>query len=226
MSALTLYSYHRNSAGQRVRIVMNIKGLSYAYISAPALAAGEYQAVNPQGLMPALAVDGAVVAQSLAIIELLEELHPKPSIFPRDVLRRAQARSFAGLICSDLHPINNNRIRRYLERTIGASATQIQAWYQHWVAVTFASLEAMLVQRAQPWRFCFDDKPTVADACLVPQVDNARRFACDLAPYPTLVGIDAECRTLAAFQQAAGTNQPDFPGVGPGAGPGSGPGAP
>jgi maleylacetoacetate isomerase len=213
MSAFTLYSYHRNSAGQRVRIVMNLKGLSYAYISVPALAAGEYQAVNPQGLMPALAVDGTVVAQSLAIIELLEELHPKPSVFPRDALRRAQARSFAGLICSDLHPINNNRIRKYLERTIGASAAQIQAWYHHWVAVTFASLEAMLVQRARPSRFCFDDKPTLADACLVPQMDNARRFGCDLAPYPTLVGIDAECRTLAAFQQAAGANQPDFSGA-------------
>jgi maleylacetoacetate isomerase len=213
MSVFTLYSYHRNSAGQRVRIVMNLKGLSYAYISVPALAAGEYQAVNPQGLMPALAVDGTVVAQSLAIIELLEELHPKPSVFPRDPLRRAQTRSFAGLICSDLHPINNNRIRKYLEHTIGASTAQVQAWYHHWVAVTFASLEATLVQRAQPWRFCFDDKPTLADACLVPQMDNARRFACDLAPYPTLVGIDAECRTLAAFQQAAGANQPDYSGA-------------
>jgi maleylacetoacetate isomerase len=220
MSALTLYSYHRNSAGQRVRIVMNLKGLSYAYISVPTLSAGEYHAVNPQGLMPALALDGTVVAQSLAIIELLEELHPKPSIFPRDVLRRAEARSFAGLICSDLHPINNNRIRKYLARTIGASEAQIQAWYHHWVAVTFASLEALLMRRKRPWRFCFDDKPTLADACLVPQMDNARRFDCDLTPYPTLVGIDAECRTLAAFQQAAGALQPDFPAAGRGLGPG------
>jgi maleylacetoacetate isomerase len=213
MSALTLYSYHRNSAGQRVRIVMNLKGLSYAYVSAPALAAGEYRAINPQGLMPALAIDGAIVAQSLAIIELLEERHPKPSIFPRDPIRRAQARSFAGLICSDLQPINNNRVRKYLEREIGASADQVQAWYHHWVAETFASLEAMLAQRPKPWRFCFDDRPTIADACLVPQMDNARRFACDLAPYPTLGAIDAACRALPAFQQAAGSNQPDYPGA-------------
>jgi maleylacetoacetate isomerase len=154
-----------------------------------------------------------VVAQSLAIIELLEDLHPTPSIFPRDPIRRAQARSFAGLICSDLHPINNNRVRKYLERTIGASAAQVQAWYEHWVAVTFASLEAMLAQRPHAWRYCFDDRPTIADACLVPQVDNARRFGCDLVPYPTLVAIDAECRTLAAFQQAAGASQPDYPGA-------------
>ena len=213
MSTLTLYTYHRNSAGQRVRIVMNLKGLSYAYVSVPALPEEEYHAVNPQGLMPALAVDGTVVAQSLAIIELLEELHPKPSVFPRDPLRRAQTRSFAGLICSDLHPINNNRVRKYLERTIGASGEQIQAWYHHWVGITFTSLEAMLVQRPKPWRFCFDDKPTVADACLVPQMDNARRFACDLAPYPTLARIDAECRTLPAFQQAAAANQPDYQGA-------------
>lgn len=211
MSALTLYSYHRNSAGQRVRIVMNLKGLSYAYVSAPTLAAGEYAAINPQGLMPALAVGGEVVAQSLAIIELLEELHPRPSIFPRDPIRRAQARSFAGLICSDLHPINNNRVRKYLAREIGASEAQIQAWYHHWVAITFASLETLLVQRAKPWRYCFDDRPTLADACLVPQMDNARRFGCDLAPYPTLVAIDAACRTLPAFQQAAGSAMPDFP---------------
>jgi maleylpyruvate isomerase len=211
MSALTLYTYHRNSAGQRVRIVMNLKGLSYAYVSAPALPAGEYRAVNPQGLMPALAVDREVVAQSLAIIELLEELHPNPSIFPRDRIRRAQARSFAGLICSDLHPINNNRVRKYLERTVGASAAQVQAWYEHWVAVTFVSLEAMLAARRHAWRYCFDDQPTIADACLVPQMDNARRFNCDLAPYPTLVAIDAECRMLPAFQQAAGANQPDYP---------------
>lgn len=214
MSALTLYTYHRNSAGQRVRIVMNLKGLSYAYVSVPALAAGEFRAVNPQGLMPALAIDGEVVAQSLAIIELLEELHPSPSVFPSDPIRRAQARSFASLICSDLHPINNNRVRKYLESTIGATADQVQAWYEHWVAVTFVSLEAMLVARRQAWRYCFDDRPTVADACLVPQMDNARRFGCDLAPYPTLVAIDAACRILPAFQQAAGTNQPDYPGRG------------
>src|SRR5882724_1080721 len=161
MSTLTLYTYHRNSAGQRVRIVMNLKGLSYATVSVPALAEGEYHAVNPQGLMPALAVDGTVVAQSLAIIELLEELHPKPSVFPRDPLRRAQTRSFAGLICSDLHPINNNRVRKYLAQAIGASEEQIRAWYHHWVAVTFASLEAMVTQRPRPWRFCFDDRPTM-----------------------------------------------------------------
>ncbi len=208
---LKLYSRYQNSAGERVRIVLNLKGLAYEYVAVATLAPGAYAAINPQGLLPALAIDGRVVAQSAAIIELLEELFPEPSIFPDDRLLRAEVRAFAGLITADLHPLNNNRVRRYLGDALMASEAAIERWYRHWLAIGFRSLEETMARQPAGQRFCFGDQPTLADACLVPQIDNARRFACPLARYPRLVAIDAECRKLDAFQRAAPAAQPDFP---------------
>lgn len=209
---LRLHTRYQNSAGQRVRIVLNLKRVAYEYVAIPSLLSDAYRQLNPQRLMPALEIDGRIVAQSMAIIELLEELFPEPRLLPDDPILRAEARSFAQLIASDVHPINNNRIRRYLTDVIGADEPQTLAWYHHWARAGFSSLEDQLARRPAQFRFCFGERPGLADACLVPQMDNARRFDCDLSPYPRLVAVDAECRTLEAFRQAAPAMQPDYPG--------------
>jgi maleylpyruvate isomerase len=207
---LRLHTRYQNSAGQRVRIILNLKGIAYEYVPVPSVSSPAYRDINPQGLMPALEIDGHIVAQSMAILELVEELFPLPPMLPDDPLERAEARAFAQLIVSDLHPINNNRVRKYLAEAIGANDGQVGNWYRHWVAVAFESLEATLRRRSRT-RFCFGDDPSLAEACLVPQVDNARRFGCDLAPYGRLVEVDAECRTLPAILAAAPEMQPDYP---------------
>lgn len=208
---LRLHTRYQNSAGQRVRIVLNLKGLPYEYVAIPSLSSEAYRAINPQGLMPALEIGGRFVAQSMAIIELLEELYPEPSVLPADPLQRAEVRSFAHLIAADLHPINNNRVRRYLSDRLGADEQSVLTWYRHWVGAAFASLEAQLARRPVALPFCFGERPGIADACLVPQIDNARRFGCDLSAYPHLVAVDAACRREAAFIAAAPEAQPDFP---------------
>jgi maleylacetoacetate isomerase len=208
---LRLHTRYQNSAGQRVRIVLNLKRVPYEYVAIPSLSSDAYRKLNPQGLMPALEIDGRVVAQSMAIIELLEELFPEPSVLPNDPILRAEARSFAQLIAADLHPINNNRIRRYLTNVLGTDERQVLKWYHHWVGTAFSSLEAQLARQPLQFRFCFGDRPGLADACLVPQMDNARRFNCDLSQYPRLLAVDAECRKLEEFVRAAPAMQPDYP---------------
>jgi maleylacetoacetate isomerase len=208
---LRLHTRYQNSAGQRVRIVLNLKQVPYEYVAIPSLSSDAYRKLNPQRLMPALEIDGRVVAQSMAIIELLEELFPEPSVLPSDPILRAEARSFAQLIAADLHPINNNRIRRYLAGELGADEPQVLAWYHHWVREALSSLEEQLTRQPEQFRFCFGDLPGLADACLVPQMDNARRFNCDLSHYPRLVAVDAECRKLEPFTRAAPATQPDYP---------------
>jgi maleylacetoacetate isomerase len=194
-----------------VRIVLNLKGLAYEYVTIPSLSSEAYRRLNPQGLMPSLEIDGHVVTQSMAIVELLEELFPEPSILPTDPLLRSQARSFAHTISADLHPINNNRVRRYLSGVLGVDDAQVQRWYAHWVREAFSSLEAQLTRRTFAPTFCFADRPGLAEACLVPQMANARRFDCDLSDYPALVEIDGRCRALEAFTRAAPEAQPDYP---------------
>ena len=207
---LKLHTRYQNSAGQRIRILLNLKGIAYDYVAIPSAASADYRAINPQGLMPALEIDGQIVAQSMAIFELIEELSPEPPTLPQDPIVRAQARAFAQLIVSDLHPINNNRVRKYLATEMALSPEQIERWYRHWVEVTFTSLEATLALRPRS-RFAFGDEPGLAEACLVPQMDNARRFDCPLETYPRLLAIDTECRRLDAFLAAAPQAQPDYP---------------
>lgn len=207
-----LHSRYQNSAGQRVRIVLNLKGIAYEYVPVPSASSPEYRAVNPQGLMPALEIDGQIVAQSMAIIALIDELHPEPALLPADPIERGKARAFALLIAADLHPLNNNRVRKYLDGEMALPEEKIAAWYRHWVATAFTSLETALASRSIATRFAFTDTPGLAEACLVPQMANARRFECDLAPYPRLVALDAACRDLPAFAAAAPEAQVDFPG--------------
>lgn len=211
---MRLYSMHRNSAGWRVRIALHLKDVPFEYISVKSLAPGEYRRINPQGLMPALEVDGVLVAQSTAILELLEERHPTPPILPADPLERAGVRAFSQLIACDLHPLNNNRVRRYLAEPLGHSEDEIATWYRHWAAAALVSLEET-VRRRPGGPFCFGVTPTIADLHLVPQLYNCRRFGCDLSPYPALEAADRACRAHPAFRAAAPELLPDYGGEEP-----------
>jgi maleylpyruvate isomerase len=215
---MKLYSYFRSSAAYRVRIALNLKGLAYETVPVHLLKDGgqqlsaEYRAVNPTGLVPTLAEDGWAVGQSMAILEYLEETHPEPALLPRDPKGRARVRALAQTIACDIHPLNNLRVLKYLKHTLGVSEDAKNAWYRHWVEDGLAGLETLLARSPETGRYCHGDTPTLADICLVPQMANARRFACDLGAFPTLVRIDALCADVDAFQQAAPDRQPDSEG--------------
>ena len=211
MSRPVLYTYHRNSAGERVRIALNLKGVAYDYVSAVALG-DRYALVNPQGLMPALEIDGRVIAQSGAILEWLEETCPDPPLLPADPVTRAQARAFGQHIAAEMHAITIMRVRRYLAEAMGADAAAIEAWQNHWMTLGLTALEAALADRPEPWPFAFGEIPGWADLHLIPQLSNARRFGCDLSPYTRLLAVEARCIDLPAFRDARPENQPDYPG--------------
>jgi maleylacetoacetate isomerase len=209
---LTLYGYPLSSAAYRVRIALALKGVKASTVNKQ-LRRGEhrrkdYLKINPQGFVPALALeDGTVLTQSLAIIEWLDESHPPPSLLPAEPRARARVRSLCQLITCDIHPLNNLRVLQYLESVLGLTQAVRDEWYRHWIATGFAALEDALGRDATRGRFCFGDQPGMADVCLVPQVFNARRFSVDLAPYPRIVAIDAACRELPAFESAAPEKQ-------------------
>ena len=210
---MRLYTFWRSSAAYRVRIALNLKGLGYTSI-AKALGKGahlaaDYTAVNPQGLVPALEDDGHVFTQSLAIMEYLDETHPAPPFLPADPVGRATVRSLAQAIACDIHPLNNLRVLNYLRGPLEADDATVTAWYRHWIGVGFASLEELARRHARTRRFFYGDAPTLADICLVPQVYNARRFECDLAPYPTLVALSTALEAIPEFAAARPEAQPD-----------------
>jgi maleylacetoacetate isomerase len=210
---MKLYNYFRSSAAFRVRIALNLKGVQYEYVSKALIKnehrAADYLSFNPQGLIPALDVDGAAITQSLAIIEYLNELHPQPPLLPTEPLARAQVRSMALAIACDIHPLNNLRVLNYVRRDLGHNDDAVNAWYRHWVGEGFRGLEQLVAQHSSSRRYCFGDSLSLADVCLVPQMYNARRFNCDLAPFPTLVAISTHLETLPAFDQARPEVQPD-----------------
>jgi maleylpyruvate isomerase len=208
-----LYNYFRSSAAYRVRIALNLKGLSYEYIAVH-LTRGEqraegYLAVNAQALVPALVDDGATLTQSLAIIEYLDERHPQPPLLPGTPVARARVRAIALAIACDIHPLNNLRVLHYLLRVLNVGEDAKNAWYRHWIEVGLTALETQLAKDAATGAFCHGDGPTLADICLVPQLANARRLAIPLEPYPTLLRIDEHCHQLDAFANAAPERQPD-----------------
>ncbi|WP_172198134.1 maleylacetoacetate isomerase [Niveibacterium sp. COAC-50] len=212
---MKLYTYFRSSAAYRVRIALNLKGIVAEQLPVHLVRNGgeqklpAYRALNPQGLVPALEDEGALLTQSLAIMEYLEETHPRPALLPADAVGRARVRAIAQSIACEIHPLNNLRVLGYLGGELGLSDEQKHAWYQHWVCLGFEALERQLARDAATGRFCHGDTPTFADCCLVPQVFNARRFDIDLSPYPTLQRIDAHCATLEAFAAAAPARQAD-----------------
>lgn len=213
---LTLYGYWRSSAAYRVRIALNLKGLAYRQVPVHLVRDGgeqhgqAYQALNPQGLVPLLVDDengGVPIVQSLAIIEYLEEIFPVPAILPADPVARAQVRALALHLACDVHPLNNLRVLQYLSRELGVDDAAKNAWYRHWVAEGLAAVEQGLAAYGDT--FSLDTRPGYLEACLVPQVYNARRFDCDLDAYPRILALTARCEALDAFRHAAPDAQPD-----------------
>jgi maleylacetoacetate isomerase len=206
-----LYTYFRSSAAFRVRIALNLKGLRYEPLFVH-LAKGEhrksdYTKVNPQGLLPTLELDdGTRLNQSLAIMEYLEEKHPRPPLLPSEPVGKARVRALSELIACEIHPLNNLRVLQHLKRALGQDEDQVNAWYRHWIADGLGKLEAELDAGA---RFACGEAPTMADCCLVPQIFNAKRYNCDLASYPTTMRVFEQCMKLEAFDRAQPGKQPD-----------------
>jgi len=210
---MKLYTFFRSSAAYRVRIALNLKGKPYES-AAKALRTGEHRRAdyldkNPQGLVPALEHDGVVLSQSLAIIEYLDEKFPQPPLLPADPVARAQVRAMAQNIACDIHPLNNLRVLNYLRKELGQDDAGVNRWYAHWIAEGLRGLEELARRHTGDGAHCFGKQVTLADVTLVPQIYNARRFECDLAPYPTLVKIADSLDALPAFAAARPEVQPD-----------------
>ncbi|RUV29234.1 MAG: maleylacetoacetate isomerase [Mesorhizobium sp.] len=214
MSDLVLHNYYRSSTSYRVRIALEMKGLTYQYVPHH-LRHGEhlepaYLAVNPQGLVPALILgDGTLLTQSLAIIEFLDETRSEPPLLPQDALGRARVRMLAQMIACDIHPVNNLRVLTSLRTLFGAGDADVANWFRHWVNEGFQPLEKILASSSETGTFCHGDTPGLADICLVAQVASNARFGVDLTPYPTIIRVHAACMAVPAFQKAAPENQID-----------------
>jgi maleylpyruvate isomerase len=208
---LKLHGYFRSSAAFRVRIALNLKGLAVEHV-AHHLRRGEqrapaYLSLNPQGLVPTLELDDAMVlTQSLAIIEWLEEIYPEPALLPREPRPRAGVRAFAQAIASDLHPLQNLKVLQRL-RSLGLNDEVVSEWAASANRDGLAACEALI--KHQPGPFCFGTAATLADICLVPQLGNARRFKVDVARFPRLLQAEAACLVLPAFADAAPERQQD-----------------
>jgi len=204
MSRPILHDYVRSSAAYRVRIALNLKGVDYDSRQVNLLDGDQkgdaYRAVNPQGLVPALEIDGHLLTQSLAIMDYLDARFPEPRLVPKDPAERAHVLAMALAVACDIHPLNNLRVLKYLSGPLGVEQEHRDAWYSHWVHEGFAALETLAAPRAG--QFLFGDSPTMADVLLVPQMFNARRFNVPVEAYPTLVRADANACALDAFARA------------------------
>jgi maleylpyruvate isomerase len=210
---MRLFGYFRSGTSHRVRIALNLKGLTYETVPVHLLKGEQrqdaYRALNPQGLVPTLEDGGARIGQSLAIIDYLEEVHPEPPLLPADPVGRARVRALALTVACDMHPLNNLRVLKHLGRTLGLDQTARDEWCRHWMAEGFAALEQRLAAEPDTGRFCHGDRPGMADVCLVPQVVSAERWKTDLGPYPTVRRIHEACMALEPFVRAMPANQPD-----------------
>jgi maleylpyruvate isomerase len=207
---MKLHGYFRSSASYRVRIALNLKGLGAEHLPHH-LRKGEqrdpaYLAINPQGLVPTLQDTGAVITQSLAIIEWLEETHPEPPLLPKDPLRRAHVRAFAMALACDTHPVQNLKVLARL-RQLDLPEEKVTEWAAWANREGLSACEILIANESGP--FCFGTAPTMADLCLVPQLANARRFGVDLAGFPRLLGAEAAAKANKAFADAAPERQPD-----------------
>jgi maleylacetoacetate isomerase len=210
---LRLYSNAHNSGGERVRIAMALKRIDYEYLSIKDLGWDAYRSINPQALLPTLVVGDALLTQSTAILEYLEETHPEPSLLPSDPIVRALARAFAQAIASEMHAIDVGRVRRFLGDELSVSDSDLEQWSAHWMQDGFTALEALLTRRPMQWPYCYGESPGWADLFLVPQVRKGfSRFDLDLSRYPLIAEIYRRCETLPAFLAASPEHQPDYEG--------------
>lgn len=207
---MKLYSYFRSSAAYRVRIALNLKAIDYDLAIVNLLKSQQldegYLAVNPQGLLPALETEEGYLAQSLAILEWLDETYPQSPIITGSAWQKAKIRNISYAIACDIHPVNNLRVLKYLSNELNVDDEAKNKWYRHWIEIGFEKIELMLSDSSD---YCVGDQPTLADICLVPQVFNAIRFKVDMAAYPKIAAIYERCNKLAAFDDAAPQNQPD-----------------
>ena len=211
---MRLYSFFNSSTSYRVRIALALKGVAHEIVPVN-IRVGEHRdpaffgVVNASAAVPVLEVEGQRIAQSLAIIDFLDQRYPEPALLPADPFARAQVLSLANLIACDMHPLNNPRVLRYLQQQLAVSEADKDGWYAHWIAEGFAAVEGQLA-RAGYGPFCFGPDPTLADCCLIPQVANALRMKCQLDGFPRIMTIYQHAIAQRAFQQAAPENQPDY----------------
>lgn len=213
--ALVLHTYWRSSAAYRVRIGLNLKGLPWHARAVHLVRDGgeqhaaAYQALNPQQLVPTLLHGGQTLVQSMAILEYLDEAFPGNPLLPPDAPGRARVRGLAQLVACDVHPLNNLRVMQYLEHALDVPGDARTAWTLHWMGEGLRALESMVGASPATGTFCHGEQPGLADACLIPQLYNARRFGLDLAPYPHLQRIEAACLALPTFEAARPERQAD-----------------
>ena len=212
---IKLYGYWRSTAAYRVRIALNLKQVSYTQELVHLVKDGgeqhkpEYRSLNPQGLVPTLVDDGLNVAQSMAILEYLEEKYPHPRLLPEDVKLRALTRQMCQLIACDIHPLNNLRVLQYLSGDLQVSEQQKDQWYQHWIREGFSALLKLREQAGIKGSYCLGEELSLADACLIPQIYNANRFNVSMDGFSSLLEINENCLKLERFQNAVPENQPD-----------------
>jgi maleylpyruvate isomerase len=210
---MKLYTFFRSGTSHRLRIALNLKQLSYEQVAVDLRREehlrDEYRAINPQQFVPALEAEGVTMTQTPAIIEWLEERYPQAPLLPSDPRDRAHVRALAAIIGCDVHPLNNRRVLEALRHRFDADEADVDDWCGSWITSGFSAFEALLTSCGPDRGFSFGDAPTLADAYLIPQIESARRFNVDLARWPRLLGIDAACGALEAFQRAAPSAQPD-----------------
>lgn len=212
---MELYGFFRSSTSFRLRIALAYKGI--AWESRPvSLPKNEHRdpaflARNPQGLVPAMVDDdGRVFTQSMAMIEYLDEIQPDPPLMPKGAEARWYVRAVSQIIGCEMHPVNNVRVLKYLKNACGLDDAKVNGqWYPHWIAEGFRSLEAFLLDQKRHGRFCLGDHFTMADVCLIPQVFNAQRFNCELAPYPTVMRLFEAGAALEVVKKVEPSTQPD-----------------
>ena len=208
---MILHGYWRSGTSYRTRIALNLKGLAYEQagidLRTGAQKSDAFLALNPQGLVPALEADGAVLTQSPAILEWLEETHPEPPLLPTSSVARAQVRAMAALVACDIHPLNNLRVLKALREAFDADQDAVDAWAGRWITAGFEALEALIERHGDGW--CFGAAPTLADCCLIPQVYSARRFNTPLDAFPRILAIEEKAAGHPAFMAAHPDRQPD-----------------
>lgn len=211
---LTLYGYFRSSAAYRVRIGLHLKHITYEdhfiHLRRGDQHESAYKQLNPQALIPSLQLeDGTILTQSIAILEYLDKVYPKPAFIPEDPVLAAKVRAFALAIACDIHPLNNLKVWQFLKDKFHVDALE-SGWYQHWLFNGLNALEQSIDDQALETGYCFGDSPSMADILLIPQLYNARRFHMALDNFPKLLAVDKHCSSLAAFAKAAPEQQADY----------------